>query len=534
MTTATIDLRGEDPYPPLAAAVQDRFNAMVSTGNPVFTTDAEGLYTAYLNGLPGAWRQHHTCTACRRFIETYGGLVTIAEDGRTQSVLWEPEGAPQFYAAAVAAMAQIVTSARVTGVFVSSASIWGTPRTDEWAHLAVTPPARMVYGSRTLAANQRAAELLHDYQTLQLALANLSPDVVDQAVRLLESDHLYRSEKVIGPARWLQELHAVLGRTRDARRRINITWRAVATAPAGFTHPRSTMIGTLLEDIAAGLDFEQVRRRFQAKMHPLQYQRPQAAPAAGNIAQAERLVEQLGIARALERRYARLDEVEALWRPAPPQAAASPSGGVFSHLTPKQARPTRPAMQLPRITMTWVKFRDTVLPKAEQLQLLVPGGMASFGALVTAVHSDAPPILQWDTEEQRNPVSWYLWHGGSPADWWGLRAGVWTEVTAITLKPSSWYGRVTSNQADAALLILEGAQDRRSQGAGLALFPETLKSELHPIRATIEAHSRSGQIQGAEQASACGYLIGSQGPINIDLQATTAAGVQAYQIDRWD
>lgn len=35
-------------------------------------------------------------------------------------------------------------------------------------------------------------------------------------------------------------------------------------------------------------------------MNPLQYQRPQAAPSAGNVAQAERIVEKLGIANSLE------------------------------------------------------------------------------------------------------------------------------------------------------------------------------------------------------------------------------------------
>lgn len=53
------------------------------------------------------------------------------------------------------------------------------------------------------------------------------------------------------------------------------------------------MIGTLLDDIASGMSFDSVSRRFAEKMHPLQYQRPQAAPSAGNIAQAEKIVEKL-------------------------------------------------------------------------------------------------------------------------------------------------------------------------------------------------------------------------------------------------
>lgn len=79
------------------------------------------------------------------------------------------------------------------------------------------------------------------------------------------------------------------------------------------------MIGTLLKDVATGMDFATVSARFASKMHPLKYQRPQAAPRVGNIADAEKIVAQLGIARSLERRFARIDEIDTLWkyRPVP-------------------------------------------------------------------------------------------------------------------------------------------------------------------------------------------------------------------------
>src|SRR6185437_11657230 len=112
--------------------------------------------------------------------------------------------------------------------------------------------------------------------------------------------------------------------------------------------------GTLLEDIAAGMSFEAVKARFAAKMRPDVYQRPQAAPAAGNIRRAEQIVEALGIAASLPRRYARVDELrdKALWLPRPKTAA--PAGGVFGHLTPRAATPTTSLVaKVP--PMTWEK-----------------------------------------------------------------------------------------------------------------------------------------------------------------------------------
>ncbi len=56
--------------------------------------------------------------------------------------------------------------------------------------------------------------------------------------------------------------------------------------------------------------------------------------------------------------------------------------------------------------MTWEKFARTVLPDAETIELYVPAEAAPYVAMVTAANPQAPPILQWDRAERRNPVSW--------------------------------------------------------------------------------------------------------------------------------
>ena len=109
----------------------------------------------------------------------------------------------------------------------------------------------------------------------------------------------------------------------------NLLWRAVAEAPAGYCHPKSAVTGSLLEDVAAGMAFKDIARRFNAKVAPLAYQRPQAAPSASNVQQAEKIVAQLGIAPSLERRFARLDEVQVLdWVPSAYKMPAE-AAGVF-------------------------------------------------------------------------------------------------------------------------------------------------------------------------------------------------------------
>ena len=515
-------------YTSFLSRIQARFAANVDNGAaPLFTTDAENMWQAYLDALPEDQRQHHTCHCCRAFVERFGPLVTITPDGSTVPAIWNADDAPELYREAITAMAKLASRAKVTGVFLSEDRVWGSPETGTWRHLSATPPAAMVYKRTILTAGQKMAERREDFKTVMYALGEFPAPIIGTALKLLRSDSLYRSEKVLGQAEWLDALHAARSCAHGPAK-ANVVWRAVALAPAGFCHPRSSMIGTLLEDIAAGMEYGEVSRRFAAKMHPLQYQRPQTAPTAGAIAAAEKVMEQLGAAGSLARRFARLDEVQAFWLPAPKPEAQS-AAGVFGHLQPKGS--AVPGMRIPAQTMTWEKFQRTVLPTAERIEFQAPSS-GSYTALVTAVNADAPPILQWDSEDSRNPVSWYFWHGGSSAAQFGLRGGSFYEVDAITLKPSMWNGG-HEHQGEAVMFVLAGA--RESRVAGAAIFPETLRSEFHGIRSVIEAYSRNATIEGMEQPHAAGYMIQKgAGNWNATVRVWSDGKSMDYRLDRWD
>lgn len=496
-------------YDDFLRRLNQRFQAFSSL--PMFTTDTEGLFDIYLDAQAPEERQHYNCNACRRFVEMYGGLVAIPREGTPNPIMWDSEET----APGVAQLRARVKAARVTGVFYSSAPEWGQSVTGPWHHLAVQPEVRFKH--LTMTATQAMAEKKEDFKNVSRAMSEFSLAQLEEVVALLKSDALYRSEKVSDQAEWLYRLKESLQRVRNPLTSKNIIWSAIATAPAGFCHPRSSMIGTLLEDIESGLSFAEVARRFREKMSPLQYRRPQAAPSAQTIVQAEKIVAQLNAAGALDRRFARVEEVDALWRSTPPNSEPA-KGGVFGHLQPKdeitQYRLTAPAQ-----VMTWVKFAKTVLPDAKEMFIRVPTQSSSFAAMLTAENPDAPLIFQWD-----NPFSWYIYPCGSYASQWGLTAGAWVEVTAIARGPGSDLPRF----GDRVLFILKGAKDSRQSGNGL--FPEILRSEFHGVRSVIEAYSRKAMVGGVEEASACGILMNSKGSDDIQVRV----GSQEYRIDRWD
>jgi hypothetical protein len=518
----------ETSFDEMLPSLRSHFQSVIEKYGPLFEVVPDGdLYATYLDNLPME-RQHHVCHCCRRFIEQFGNLAAVDDDGNLVSAMWTEE-APDFFRASFAQMARAIRRGKIETIALFKEKVWGTPSAGGWTHFSVTPPKEILHKHPVLTAGQVTAAKKEDYRTLCHGLGEFSKSTVHQAATLLEAETLYRGEKVIGPVRFLIALHEMRD-THKGRNRENLTWKAVATAPPGFCQPRSTMIGTLLEDIGNGLSFETVQRRFSSKMNPLQYQRPTAAPSAGNIAQAEKLFAEMGLEPALHRRFARLEDVQSIWTPK--AQVAQSIGGIFGHLQAKGTTPDQP-MSMPAQQITWTKFVRTVLPSATSMQVFMESSM-NFCGLITAVNPDAPPIIQWDTPEFRNPVSWYVYSGKSTPSQWSLKAGTWVDVTGVTYQPSMWGDpERNTHQGKSAILILKGAQDQNTLKTGLGLFPEILKSELHSVRSTIEAYSRSRQLEGKEEASANGLRVGdnkSTGKIRV----TTAIGTAIYTIDRWD
>jgi hypothetical protein len=514
-------------YEDFVSQLQTRFTSLINNGTePLFVVECDNLWDLYLSGFADAdERQYHNCHCCKRFIEQFGGLVTINDAGLHSSVLWHTDDVPIVYRDSFKAMSKAVRRSDIRSVFVSADKVWGTPEAGGWQHLFITPPVSILHNKRTTTPFQVMAEKKEDFKNVRRSLAEFNEHTISTAMTLLETDSLYRSEKVIGPAKWLSQLHADM---KTAKKKDGVIWRAIATAPAGFCHPRSSMIGTLLEDIAEGLSYDAVSRRFSTKMHSLSYQRPQAAPTEGAIAQAEKLMNQLGAAGSLARRFARLDEVKAIWRPL--QKETSKGGGsLFGHLKAK-GEIAEQQLRIPAKVMTWEKFQREVLMTAERIELLPPSH-GSFTAFLTSVNEDAPPIIQWDTEDCRNPVSWYFYNGGATASSFGVKAGSFTDVDAIALKPSMWNGGY-EHHGKAIFFALRAAKESRQPT--LCLFPEILKSEFHGVRSVIEAYSSNANVEGLNEPHVAGLMLSNTQTWNILLRVTVAGRTMEYMIDRFE
>lgn len=497
-------------------------------------SDKTKLWSLYLNSFPAHERQHYNCNECRKFFERYADLVTIDAKGKLTSVMFsdDPNGG---YAFIFERLRDVIEGASVEKAFFTEEKKWGLAVTGMWHHFAVMPPEKFVwqnaYGLKT--AYQREAELTADFNTMVRALVEYNVEHLETALAIINSEALYRGETVKGAAEWLHKVLMDQKKTKNARARHNLLWRAVATAPVGFARPRGTKIGTLLDDIVDGLPLNDIRARFAAKLDPTKHARPQTDPSESNIRQAEKIVQNMGLVDSLKRRFATLADIRKMWTPRSIQASGS--GGVFGHLAPRDRKKADANhLNLPSKKMTMEKFVRTVVPAADEIEVKMQPVM-NFIALVTEGIPNSTPILQWDDAQDRNPVSWYVYPNGSNASQWGARIGEYRKVTALTAGPSQWNPKRTLPQhGERLIFVLDGVKDSNGDKVGLGLFPEYLINELHPVRKTIEAHNKTGKIEGLRDASACGVAYQKGTNESLHVRVKTGSTVQNIEIDRWD
>ena len=527
------DPRPMDGYDLLLVSIRQKFaRAVEDNKRPIFRTDAgRGLYDILISALPEEARQHYTCNACRYFVDHYGGLVVIDEgDGRLIPIMWNPnqDTVGEFFAPAVMELFNKVRTAKIIERFYTQHDTLGTPVTGKWMHMSV-PGVPAYIQVRSDQVSSRIAESREDHAMLARAIAGYSEDVLKKAQFMFNTGCLARADVALPQIEWLLKVKADC-EDKDVIKK-NILWYHSATAPTGMCHVANTALGQLLDGIRLGKDADIVEKMYNNMTDPQFYKRPKAAPTSGQVKIAEQRVAELGIANSLKRRYARLDEVKTIWTaPVKEESPNETTGGVFGGLKTKDQKQaeTNPIVRKQVINISWVKFLRDILPTAERL-FFIPGyNRCNFGAAVTAVDMDAPPIIKWDTEENRNPISWYSHVKGADPRVFNLRSGGEHEIVAISEYPDA----KDDGKPHVAMLIIKDCRDV-SGTKGLGLFPDILKSELYDIRAVIEAFSNTNTLEGADEASACGIVVNGRGTGGL-VGVKTKYGEAYYNIGRME
>jgi hypothetical protein len=497
------------------------------------------LFDSYLQGFEeGHDRQWHNCSCCKSFLRRYGGLVTVnPTTGETKALLWDETKVSDYFAPAVKRVRELVEAAPIRSVFYPERGVkdLGEYKKGNFNHFCVLTNGFKTPRNTYLSIQSQMASSPESFKTLSQHLAAFDQLNIDNCAVFFENDATLKNyPHFVDGIKWFADLKRRKDAIRNSKLARNLVWYAVATESPGRLVFGNTVGGTFIENVTKNMPFEDAKRAFLAMVDPRFYQRPQVAATSGNIEQAEQIIAKMGLASALKRRFFRFDEITQFkWQPkAPAPAADEATGGVFGHLKPKDAAPA--AQNLPSIdggTVTWRRFAEEVLPKADELHVMM-NAFVPYKLLIptTAVDPEAKPILSWDREDRRNPVSAYVHIQGLPPRHYNLDATRPIKVKAISVFPEL-LATDEVETSHTAFVVLEGAYDA-SNGKGLALFPQILRQELHGVRATIEQFSNQGELEGREQGCAGIAIPEGDCQLGIQIVVTSGAAKTRYFIDR--
>ncbi len=492
-------------------------------GGQLFTTDVDAERVFLSSFDDEAEQKYHTCRSCLLFLKRYGSLVLIDDNGQLSSPMWSASDAnPQRYSRFVDNIATCLQRSNVTGVFYSEETQFGYAGDARFLHFHFPNLSGIVTVQDIETAHQKMARKQVEFSTLRTSVGTWSAANVEKAIHMLSTNLVPGKDKLLPRLQWFQKV-------------LNFSthklWKEVGSCPAGWCNIPSSSAGTLLTEIACDSPIETIRQRMQEVFDPIKYQRPEST-SVGNQTRFGVIMEKLHAWPAFKRRFARLEEIEKLW----PLAELPPYEEVKNKPQTCQTSCTQ--------YMTWVVFCRDVLPFATDIKCN-PGLQDDFGAIVTAVHADARPILRWDPEPkptaelgppvQRNPFSFYIYRAKTARSSWSLPSSGWLPVSAITVRPDMWFGKDKNVLCPALCVILAGAKDTRN--TSLALFPSDLRQEFHEVRASVEAYSKENQLEGSEKASACGlwmFSASGQSRWKLELQVVIHGMNIQYNIDRWE
>lgn len=384
--------------------------------------DKDLLWSTYLESFPPGSnpiyreRREYDCSCCRQFVRAAGDTVAVI-DGAIVSI-WDVTCDEPAYQVVANAMASLVKSRPIANVFLSAEPVAGTDKNFEqitdavvtWNHFFINFPANLVCRGVDIGPRLSESRALHD--VLYRSLTELTDDAVDTVLELISQNSLYRGEEnrhAVSTFRTLQlEYGKLIERSASESERHAFVWSKIKDLPASVAKIRNTAIGTLLIDLSEGLEMEQAVRKFEAVVAPANYKRPTALVTKKMIESAKQTLQELGLISALERRYARLNDIsvnDILF--ADRSVRKSLSGDVFDTLATKGGSPKR----LDRVEEVPIEtlIRE-ILPRAESIEVLVENRhTGNLVSLIAPVNPTGKSLFKWD-----NKFSWS--YNGDVAD----------------------------------------------------------------------------------------------------------------------
>lgn len=399
------------PFAVIQAAVGKQFKAMSANRLYSTTVDGDELWQTYLESFPEGSnplfkkRTEHDCGACRHFLKTIGGVVNII-NGKVIT-LWDfkIDGA---YQEVADKMAQFVRSHAIRNVFLHPERMVGIATSRQlledksvksWDHYHVNLPNFAICRKADIGTKLGEFRTTHD--VMLRALMEITSDSIDTVLELISQGSLYRGEEHKAAVQGFKLGKTQFQKLSGDRARDLFVWE-LWSAPTPVSHIRNSVIGTLLVDLSEGKDLEDAVKSFEAKVAPMNYKRPTALVTKAMVARAQEKVNELGLATALERRYAKLEDLTVnnlLFADRAVKQVLDPVANVFDSIANASVDPKK----LNKVKeISFSDFTSKVLPFVQSVEVLVENRHSgNFVSLISSVDPTAKPLFKWN-----NGFSW--------------------------------------------------------------------------------------------------------------------------------
>lgn len=290
-------------------AVHARYNTM-ATGE-LFVVDVADIFESYLSAFPDGTnpifrvRTEHDCNCCKQFIRRLGVLVAFDDSGNRMTVWDDFPTLPEPYGTVAKRLADLVRQAPISGVFRTKELQYGTAfnfdthTNQRWNHFH----GRVAKRHLSSVPQQAAGELNTTGQVFKRGLEEITEADIETVLDLIESKSLYRGEEHVGAIKAFRQLQQGYHKAVD---REGFVWANISKPGARF---RNTVIGTLLVDLANGVELEDAVKSFERKVAPENYKRPTALITPKMIEQAVAKLNELGLQDHVHRRFAVVEDV---------------------------------------------------------------------------------------------------------------------------------------------------------------------------------------------------------------------------------
>lgn len=494
------------------------------------------LWDAYLEAFPDGTnpmfreRTKHDCATCRHFIKNVGNVVRI-KDGKLESV-WSNIMVDEPYQTVAKELAQLIETAPIKEVFAVRERKFGNPLTrtldedgnvERWTHFSCEVPTKFTTDS----IGETVGRADSRRNVFERGMRELSAEAIEIVEDLILQNSLYRGEEHKRRVQDFKKLKTAFDKLDDEVQKSIFIWENIKN-PAADT--KNTVIGTLIQDISAGMPLVDAVNAFESKVAPTNYKRSSAPITKGMIKKAMETIDKLGLRDSLARRMAvpsdlSVNNVLFVDR----NVAGEMKDSLESMLMEEVKVSEKDFGKVEEIDID--DFMTNVLPKASSIELMLEGKHVKNLVTITAPqHPDAPPLFKWD-----NPYAWS--YNGNIADS-DIKERVKAAGGSVTgdLRISlSWYN---TDDLDIHLYEPSGGEHvhfgrKRSQKSGAELDVDM--NVNNPVRDAVENITwpdRDKILKGKHVIGVHNYTSRESTNVGFEIEVEYNGEIQTYSYDK--